>query len=111
MEYHRKPQRESRPQDPHTEQTPDTLVWGKNPVTELLKSGRPVDTVYLAGADARTGQGWLLRLTLGGYHDRGIIRTRAALCALDLLRRMALELPVPDGIAVREDTPPEQTNL
>ena len=48
MEYHRKPQRESRPQDPHTEQTPDTLVWGKNPVTELLKSGRPVDTVYLA---------------------------------------------------------------
>ena len=72
---------------------------------------KPVGTVYLAGADARTGQGWLLRLTLGGYHDRGIIRTRAALYALDLLRRMALELPVPDGIAVREDTPPEQTNL
>lgn len=72
---------------------------------------KPVGTVYLAGADARTGQGWLLRLTLGGYHDRSIIRTRAALYALDLLRRMALELPVPDGIAVREDTPPEQTNL
>lgn len=72
---------------------------------------KPVGTVYLAGADARTGQGWLLRLTLGGYHDRGIIRTRAALYALDLLRRMALELPVPDGIAVREDTPTEQTNL
>ena len=31
-----------------TEQRPDTLVWGKNPVTELLKSGEAVDTVYLA---------------------------------------------------------------
>lgn len=73
--------------------------------------GKPVGTVYLAGADTRTGQGWLLRLTLGGYHDRGIIRTRAALYALDLLRRMALGLPVPDGVPVREDTPPEQTNF
>lgn len=72
---------------------------------------KPVGTVYLAGADTRTGQGWLLRLTLGGYHDRGIIRTRAALYALDLLRRMALGLPVPDGVPVREDTPPEQTNF
>lgn len=26
----------------------DTLIWGKNPVAELLKSGAPVDTVYLA---------------------------------------------------------------
>ena len=26
----------------------DTLVWGKNAVTELLKSGGAVDTVYLA---------------------------------------------------------------
>lgn len=73
--------------------------------------GKPVGTVYLAGADTCTGQGWLLRLTLGGYHDRGIIRTRAALYALDLLRRMALGLPVPDGVPVREDTPPEQTNF
>ena len=30
------------------QQQPDTLVWGKNPVTELLKSGDAVDTVYLA---------------------------------------------------------------
>lgn len=30
------------------EQQTDTLVWGKNPVTELLKSGDTVDTVYLA---------------------------------------------------------------
>ena len=26
----------------------DTLVWGKNAVTDLLKSGGAVDTVYLA---------------------------------------------------------------
>ena len=73
--------------------------------------GKPVGTVYLAGADTRTGQGWLLRLTLGGYHDREIIRTRAALYALDLLRRMALGLPVPDGVSVTLHTPPEQIDL
>lgn len=33
--------------EPEARQT-DTLVWGKNPVTELLKSGGAVDTVYLA---------------------------------------------------------------
>lgn len=73
--------------------------------------GKPVGTVYLAGADTRTGQGWLLHLTLGGYHDREIIRTRAALYALDLLRRMALGLPVPDGVSVTLHTPPEQIDL
>lgn len=73
--------------------------------------GKPVGTVYLAGADTRTHTGWLLRLTLGGYQDRGIIRARAALYALDLLRRMALGLPVPDGMAVTPDTPPEQSNI
>lgn len=73
--------------------------------------GKPVGTVYLAGADTRTGQGWLLRLTLGGYHDREIIRTRAALYALDLLRCMALGLPVPDGVSVTLHTPPEQIDL
>lgn len=73
--------------------------------------GKPVGTVYLAGADTRTGQGWILRLTLGGYHDREIIRTRAALYALDLLRRMALGLPVPDGVSVTLHTPPEQIDL
>ena len=63
MEYHRKPQRESRPQDPHTEQTPDTLVWGKNPVTELLKSGRPVDTVYLADSLPGAAAGYYTALS------------------------------------------------
>lgn len=67
--------------------------------------GKPVGTVYLAGADARTGRGWLMRLELGGYGDRAVIRTRAALYALDLLRRMALGLapehavPIPDAAA------------
>ena len=73
--------------------------------------GKPVGTVYLAGADARTNRGWLLRLALGGYHERSIIRARAALYALDLLRRMALELPVPDGMAVTAQTPPQESNI
>ena len=73
--------------------------------------GKPVGTVYLAGADARTGAGWLLRLALGGYHEREVIRTRAAMYALDLLRRMALGLPVPDATPVTRGTPPEQIDL
>ena len=44
---------EHTPRDPRAGRRPaaepdtrpqDTLVWGKNPVTELLKSGRPADT-------------------------------------------------------------------
>lgn len=73
--------------------------------------GKPVGTVYLAGADTRTDTCWLMRLTLGGYHDRGIIRTRAALYALDLMRRMALGLPVPDGMAVTPNTPSAQIDI
>ena len=73
--------------------------------------GKPVGTVYLAGADARTGAGWLQRLALGGYHDREVIRTRAAMYALDLLRRMALGLPMPDATPVPRGTPPEQIDL
>mgnify|MGYP006959262100 CR=1 FL=1 len=42
---------------------------------------------------------------LGGYQERSIIRTRAALYALDMLRRMALGLPVPDSLAITPDTP------
>lgn len=33
----------------------DTLVWGKNAVTELLKSGGAVDTVYLADSLPQPG--------------------------------------------------------
>lgn len=70
--------------------------------------GKPVGTVYLAGADARSGKAWLQRLTLGGYRERSIIRTRAALYALDLLRRMAMDLPVEEALAVPgPDTPPQ----
>lgn len=73
--------------------------------------GKPVGTVYLGGADTRTNTGWLMRLTLGGYNDRNIIRTRAALYALDLVRRMALGLPVPDGMAVTPETAPEVLDI
>ena len=68
--------------------------------------GKPVGTVYLAGADARTNTGCLMRLTLGGYQRRAsVIRARAAMYALDMLRRMALGLPVPDSLAITPDTP------
>ena len=73
--------------------------------------GKPVGTVYLGGADTRTNTGWLMRLTLGGYNDRNIIRTRAALYALDLVRRMALGLLVPDGMAVTPETAPEVLDI
>lgn len=64
--------------------------------------GKPVGTVYLAGADRRSHRTWVMRLNLGGYQERAIIRSRAALYALDLLRRMALELPVPDAELLEE---------
>ena len=67
--------------------------------------GKPVGTVYLAGADARTNTGCLMRLTLGGYRERSVIRARAAMYALDMLRRMALGLPVPNSLAITPDTP------
>ena len=73
--------------------------------------GKPVGTVYLAGADARAGHGFLMRLTLGGYRERGVIRTRAALYALDLLRRMALGLPVPDATPFTPETDADTLNI
>lgn len=73
--------------------------------------GKPVGTVYLAGADGRTGKGWLLRLPLSGYPERAVVRARAALYALDLLRRMALELPVPGALPFAADTAPGLLDL
>lgn len=73
--------------------------------------GKPVGTVYLAGADARNGGAYLMRLAVGGYNDRAIIRTRAAQYALDLLRRMALGLAVPDGVPVPHDATPDTLNI
>ena len=67
--------------------------------------GKPVGTVYLAGGDARTGRVHLMRLDLGGYADRDNIRTRAALYALDLLRRMALGLPPEFGLTLEPGQP------
>ena len=40
----------------------------------------------------------------GRYQDRQIIRTRAALYALDMLRRMALGLDVPDSVRFTPET-------
>ena len=74
--------------------------------------GKPVGTVYLAGADARSGKAWLMRLELGGYAERSIIRTRAALYALDLLRRMALDIPPENAKPVpSKDVKPETLDI
>ena len=74
--------------------------------------GKPVGTVYLAGADARSGKAWLMRLELGGYAERSIIRTRAALYALDLLRRMALDIPPENAHPVpSKDVKPETLDI
>ena len=72
---------------------------------------KPVGTVYLAGADTRTNTGYLMRLTLGGYQDRAIIRTRAALYALDLLRRMALGLEVPESVQFTPETADRELDI
>ena len=45
----------------------DTLVWGKNAVTELLKSGGAVDTVYLADSLPQPVAGYY---TAPGQADR-----------------------------------------
>ena len=74
--------------------------------------GKPIGTVYLAGADARSGKAWLMRLELGGYAERSIIRTRAALYALDLLRRMALDIPPENAHPVpSKDVKPETLDI
>lgn len=73
--------------------------------------GKPVGTVYVAGFDSRTGQTWLYRLALGGYRERPVIRARAALYALDLLRRMALGLPAPDARVFGPGAAPQHMDL
>ena len=41
---------------------PDTLVWGKNPVTELLKNGAGVDTLLLADSMEPRAAGYFTAL-------------------------------------------------
>ena len=67
--------------------------------------GKPVGTVYLAGADNRTGRTHVMRLNLGGYDNRDVIRTRAALYALDLIRRMALGLSPENAVTLKPGQP------
>ena len=52
-------ERFAREQAPERAERTDTLVWGKNAVTELLKSGGAVDTVYLTDT-MPPGRGGLL---------------------------------------------------
>jgi len=67
-------------------------------------SETPTEEAPACAPDTRTDTGYLMRLTLGGYQDRQIIRTRAALYALDMLRRMALGLDVPDSVRFTPET-------
>ena len=55
-----------RPGREQTQQHTDTLVWGKNPVTELLKSGETVDTVYLADSLPQAVAGYYTALAKQG---------------------------------------------
>ncbi len=73
--------------------------------------GKPVGTVYLAGADARTGQAYLYRLALSAYREREVVRARAALWALDVLRRMALGLGQPGARCAAADAAPDTWDL
>ena len=52
----RRPRREKADDQPRNE----SLVYGKNPVTELLKSGSGVDTVLLAEGTSSTLTRWLI---------------------------------------------------
>ena len=47
MEERNQPRRPRRDAE-QPQQKSESLIYGKNPVTELLKSGGAVDTVYLA---------------------------------------------------------------
>jgi len=73
--------------------------------------GKPVGTVYLAGVDARSQKTYLMRLKLGGYDGRAVIRARTALYALDMLRRLALDMPLPDATAFSPDSGYEAMDL
>ena len=57
----------------------DTLVWGKNAVTELLKSGGAVDTVYLADS---------LPQPVAGYYTALAKQTGAEAVVIDYLGLM-----------------------
>ena len=48
MDEQKMPRRSRRDHDGEQPQKSESLVYGKNPVTELLKSGSGVDTVLLA---------------------------------------------------------------
>ncbi|MFQ9762577.1 MAG: RNA methyltransferase substrate-binding domain-containing protein [Gemmiger formicilis] len=55
-------ERFAREQAPERAERTDTLVWGKNAVTELLKSGGAVDTVYLTDAMPQAVAGYYTAL-------------------------------------------------
>ena len=66
---------------------------------------RPLGTVYVGAAMG--GKVWVKHLTLG-YRGREIVRQRSAQQALDMIRRLALGLEIPDAKCFTESTPAEE---
>ena len=86
-------ERFAREQAPERAERTDTLVWGKNAVTELLKSGGAVDTVYLTDTMPQAVAGYYTALAKEcGAADHQGVAARAAeveYAALDDLFRAA----------------------
>lgn len=66
---------------------------------------RPLGTVYVGAAMG--GKVWVKHLTLG-YRGRESVRQRSAQQALDMIRRLALGLEIPDARCFAADTPAEE---
>ncbi len=59
----REPRQNREPREPReNRESMDTLIYGKNPVAELLKSGKPVDTVLLADTMPEASVGYYTAL-------------------------------------------------
>ena len=85
-------ERFAREQAPERAERTDTLVWGKNAVTELLKSGGAVDTVYLTDTMPQAVAGYYTALAKeSGAVVQGVAARAAEVeyAALDDLFRAA----------------------
>ena len=86
-------ERFAREQAPERAERTDTLVWGKNAVTELLKSGGAVDTVYLTDTMPQAVAGYYTALA----KESGAVVKRVP---GNKLQKMC-GTPDPQGVAAR----------
>ena len=78
-----------------------TGLAGPDGGTEQL----PLGTVYVGAAMGN--RVWVKHLTLG-YRGREIVRQRSAAQALDMVRRLALGLEIPEARCFAADTPAQE---